>query len=110
MIDEIQQGKSSHTEPRLLLLEPLLLLEINQDIIDIAKIYIKHLVMPNDLKGDALHLAIACYYKIDCLLTWNCKHIANANKYDHIRKINFQIGMSTPILTTPLNYLEEDES
>jgi len=109
VIDELQQGKSKHTENRLILLDKLSLLEINQEIIDIAKIYIDHLVMPNDPKGDALHLAIACYHKIDSLLTWNCKHIANANKLDHIRQINFQIGLSTPILATPLNYLEEEE-
>jgi len=65
--------------------------------------------MPNDPKGDALHLAIACYHKIDFLLTWNCKHIANANKIEHIRRINFQIGLTNPILTTPLNYLKEEE-
>jgi predicted nucleic acid-binding protein len=104
VIDELQQGISQHTENRIILLEKLSLLEINQEIIDIAQIYIDHLVMPNDPKGDALHLAIACYHKIDSLFTWNCKHIANANKLDHIRRINFQIGLPTPILATPLNY------
>jgi len=61
--------------------------------------------MPNDPQGDALHLAIASYHKVDALLTWNCKHLANANKFDHIRRINYEIGLPTPILTTPLNYL-----
>ncbi len=46
---------------------------------------------------------------MDALVTWNCKHIANANKLDHIRRINFQIGLSTPILATPLNMLEDEE-
>ena len=66
--------------------------------------------MLNDPKGDALHLALACYYKVDVLLTWNCQHIANANKFDHIRRINFQIGLPTPILATPLNYLDEKKT
>ena len=26
------------------------------------------------------HGSLACYYKVDVLLTWNCQHIANANK------------------------------
>jgi len=85
------------------------LLKINKEIIEIAKIYIDHLVMPSDPNGDALHLAIACYHKMDVLLTWNCKHIANANKLDHIRRVNFQIGLPTPALATPLNMLEDEE-
>ncbi len=109
VIEELQQGISQHTKNRLNLLDNLFLLEINKEIIEIAKIYIDHLVMPNDPNGDALHLAIACYHKIDSLLTWNCKHIANANKIDHIRRINFQLGLPTPILTTPLNYLKEED-
>ncbi|RKZ72681.1 MAG: hypothetical protein DRR19_31845, partial [Candidatus Parabeggiatoa sp. nov. 1] len=100
VIEELQQGTSQHTENRLKLLDNVILLTINKEIIEIAKIYIEHLVMPNDPNGDALHLAIACYYKMDALVTWNCKHIANANKLDHIRRINFQIGLSTPILAT----------
>jgi hypothetical protein len=65
--------------------------------------------MPSDPNGDALHLAIACYHRMDCLLTWNCKHLANANKLEHIRRINFQIGLPTPLLATPLNLLEDEE-
>jgi hypothetical protein len=61
--------------------------------------------MPNDPQGDALHLAIASYHKVDVLLTWNCRHLANANKFNHIRRVNYEIGLSTPILATPLNYL-----
>lgn len=41
--------------------------------------------MPNDPLGDALHLAIAFYHKCDFLLTWNCRHLANAKKFGHIR-------------------------
>ena len=110
VIDELQQGTSQHTQDRINLLDNVTLLELNQDITDITHIYIEHFIMPNDPKGDALHLALACYYKVDILLTWNCQHIANANKFEHIRRINFQIGLPTPILATPLNDLEEKEA
>ncbi|OAD19585.1 hypothetical protein THIOM_004769 [Candidatus Thiomargarita nelsonii] len=39
-----------------------------------------------NINGDALHLAIASYHKIDSVLTWNCKHIANANKMEPSNK------------------------
>ncbi len=49
--------------------------------------------MPNDPLGDALHLAIASYHKCDFLLTWNCRHLANANKFGHIRRVNVMLGL-----------------
>ncbi len=77
---------------------------------EIATIYIDRLVMPRGGAGDALHLALASFYSLDVLLTWNCKHLANPNKFGHIHQVNDELGLSTPLLTTPLNYLSEDES
>ena len=53
----------------------------------------------------ALHLALASYQKCDFLLTWNCKHLANANKFGHIRRVNVMIGLFVPLLVTPLELL-----
>ena len=73
--------------------------------------YIQRKVMPADPVGDPLHLALASTHKCDYLLTWNCRHLANANKFGHIHRINALLGLFTPVLTTPLELLgEEDES
>jgi hypothetical protein len=48
--------------------------------------------------GDADHLALASYYKCDMLVTWNCRHLANANKQSHIRRVNALLGLETPLL------------
>ena len=63
--------------------------------------------MPNDIQGDAVHLAYASYYKIDYLLTWNCNHLANANKKQHIKIVNAKLDLFTPELTTPLELFKE---
>jgi hypothetical protein len=63
--------------------------------------------MPDDTEGDALHLALATIHGCDILISWNCRHIANANKSDHIRVINGRLGLETPSLITPLEYLEQ---
>ena len=57
--------------------------------------------------GDALHLALASYHKFDYLLTWNCEHLANANKAGHIRWINTVLGLYVPMLITPLQLIGE---
>ena len=43
------------------------------------------------------------------LVTWNCQHIANANKFPHIRRINALLGYATPQLVTPLELLSSDK-
>jgi hypothetical protein len=55
--------------------------------------------------GDAIHLALASFHKCDFLVTWNCLHLANANKFGHIRRINTMLGLFTPVLATPLQLL-----
>ena len=61
------------------------------------------------LAPDALHLALASFHKCDFLLTWNCAHIANANKFEHIRIINARLGLFVPALVTPIELCAEDK-
>ena len=84
------------------------LLEPRHEITDIAQIYLDNFLMPRVLKGDALHLAYASFYKIDFLLNWNCNHLANANKRQHIRVINTRLNLPTPEIITPLELFSEN--
>lgn len=70
---------------------------------EIVEVYIEHQLMPQD----PLHLALASYYRCDFLLTWNCNHLANANKFNHIKRINTLLGLFVPMLVTPLEMLGE---
>ena len=111
VIAELQRGTLEDLKKRRIeLISDLNLLEVSDEVMEIATIYIDRLVMPRGGAGDALHLALASFYSLDVLLTWNCKHLANPNKFGHIHQVNDELGLSTPLLTTPLNYLSEDES
>jgi predicted nucleic acid-binding protein len=109
VIAEIQRGTSAATHERLSLLRDLPLLDINEEVEEITRIYIEKKAVPRDPVGDALHLALATYHRVDVLLTWNCRHLANPNKLEHIRIINYHLGFGMPLLTTPLNYLGGEE-
>ncbi len=109
VIEEINRGTSDKIQDRIDLLKDVELLPITGYIENIARIYIDRLVMPRDPSGDALHLAIASFHNVDALLTWNCRHLANANKIHSIRQINQELGLFVPELTTPLNYLGGDD-
>lgn len=104
-MDELTRGDYPNKEKALLLIDNLSILEIDDPVTEIVAAYVQHKLMPQDPLGDALHLALASYYKCDFLLTWNCKHLANANKFDHIRRVNMLLGLYVPKLVTPLELL-----
>ena len=109
VIDELRRGTSEKTQVRIDLIKDIEMLPVPSKINQIAQTYIDRLIMPQDLFGDAHHLALASFHNADALLTWNCKHLANLNKIYRIRQINQELGLPTPELATPLNYLGDDD-
>ena len=83
-------------------------LDYTAEVEEIAAVYLQHKLMPAEALGDADHLALASFYNCDMLVTWNCKHLANANKTGHVRRVNALLGLRTPLLVTPLELLEKD--
>ena len=96
------------TELRLAVVRDLPLLAIEPAILEIVQTYIQHKVMPADPGGDAIHLALASFHKCEFLATWNCRHLANANKFGHIRRVNTLLGLYVPTLVTPLELLGDN--
>ena len=105
VIDELEEGSRQVTLDRLALLDRIEIFDPTVEIAQIARIYIERLIMPNEPQGDALHLAITSFHQVDAILTWNCAHLANPNKFDFIARINRELGLATPKLTTPFDYL-----
>lgn len=83
------------------------MLDVTDEIAGIIDAYLAHWVMPSDDAGDAAHLAVASFHGVEYLLTWNCTHLANANKFDHIRVINRRLGLVTPDIVTPEQLFKE---
>lgn len=101
VVDELAEGDYPNRDTCLALTNSLRLLAITDEIERIAVVYQAHKLMPRLPARDALHVAVASYYRVDFLLTWNCKHLANANKARHLRELNLEMGLSVPQLVTP---------
>ena len=84
VLDELRNGEYPNQEEIIALVNDLPLIPVQSTIAEVVHAYVRHKVMPSDPVGDALHLALASHHKCDFLLTWNCNHLANANKFDHI--------------------------
>ena len=109
VIAELQEGEYGTQADTVRLVSGLPRLEVVDDIADIIDVYVANHLMPRERLGDALHLALASYHKCDFLLTWNCTHMANANKFEHIRIINTRLGLFVPALVTPMELYAEDK-
>ena len=92
----------------LALISALPLLDIAAPVERVVQDYVENLLMPRQPAADALHLALASYYACDVLLTWNCIHLANPNKFRHIASVNRRLGLPMPAVVTPLQLLGED--
>ena len=109
VIEELKNGKYPHQRDAVALARSLPVLDITPEIMDIVDVYVARHVMPADPSGDALHLAVASFHKADFLLTWNCNHLANANKFGHIRLVNSLLSLFTPDLVTPLELMRREK-
>jgi predicted nucleic acid-binding protein len=81
-------------------------LAVTPEVTDLVEYYVREKVMPANDLGDAFHRAFATWYRIQYLVTWNCKHLANANKFEHIQLINARRRLVSPVLVTPEQLLE----
>lgn len=109
VIDELERGDYPSRAECLELIGQLPLLAIEAPVMDIVEAYVQRRVMPADPAGDALHLAMASFHRCDFLVTWNCTHLANANKFGHIRRVNTLLGLFVPSLVTPLELLGRND-
>ena len=102
VVEELNEGSYPYKDLTTTLLSEVTILEPNKIIQEIVDVYIKNTLMPSSDIRDAIHLAYTSYYKINFLLTWNCSHLANVNKKEHIRNINKRLGIFVPEIVTPL--------
>ena len=76
-------------------------LEITPLMEDLAEKLLTATAVPRTSYEDAVHIACATIHQMDYLLTWNCKHIANAETMPKIYKVCKEAGYECPILCTP---------
>ncbi len=101
VIEEIGSGDLLAAKRRLAVVEKIPVLENTENATKLAKSLILESAVPESSTEDALHISIAAVQKIDFLLTWNFKHINNANTRDKISKVVAYWNYTCPVLCSP---------
>jgi len=101
VLREASFGDAMAASTRLQWLEGVHLLAVTPEAEEFAKVLLHRMALPAKAAADALHIATATAHQINFLLTWNCKHIANAVNRPHIERVCRECGFEPPILCTP---------
>jgi hypothetical protein len=105
VLKETTQGDAKIASQRLEIFSNLSLLNLNQSVLDLAEQFLGRSNLPAKADIDAVHIAVATVHGMDYLLTWNCKHIANAQIQRKLAEISIDFGYELPILCTPYELL-----
>lgn len=110
VLDEASLGDEKLAAERLEALKGIPLLELSEPILTLGTELLERAVLPEKARVDALHIATAAVHEIDYLLTWNCKHIANANLVPRVNKIIENEGYMPPYICTPEELINNEYS
>jgi hypothetical protein len=98
---EAAAGDATAAAERLVALDPLPLLDVTPAATALAGALIAEQAFPPNEARDALHVAVATVHGMDYLLTWNFKHIANAQMQDRIVEVCQRHGYRPPVICSP---------
>jgi hypothetical protein len=101
VLDEAAGGDREAARERLVALQSLPILDLTEEVADLAGVLRIYLALPEKAATDAAHIAIAAVHGMHFLLTWNCTHIANAEMFLIIEKACRERGFSCPVICTP---------
>ena len=107
VIAEASGGDASAAQTRLELLRDIPVLEVTDEAALLAERLMAHLRLPPKASEDALHIATAVVSGMDYLVSWNCRHIANAQVAHDVLEFVQSLGYSGTLLCTPQSLLED---
>lgn len=106
VLDESAGGDPEASTKRLEILQDIDVLEPPENVGQIVDALLKHVPLPENAVNDALHIAISVGNGIDYLLTWNCRHIANATLHSRMEAVCEALGFDLPTICTPEQLIE----
>ena len=101
VVDEAVLGDRVASARRMRALRGIPRLALSTEATHLAEALVRRGALPTKATVDAFHIAIAAAYQMDYLLTWNCKHLANATMRSTIEATCRSSGFAPPVICTP---------
>lgn len=110
VLDEAGEGEPAKADERRQLLAGIELLDITGKVEALAIKLVGSGILPSVAGRDAFHLAAAGVHRMDFLLTWNCKHIANPFIAERLQSCFSEMGVHLPLICTPEQFITDDDN
>lgn len=107
VVQECAAGDQEAVRNRLEALANLRLLPTTEEAERLARDLLAGRAVPETEPEDALHIALASAHGVQYLVTWNCRHIANAAVRSAIERICRAAGYEPPVICTPEELWED---
>lgn len=107
VIDEVSDGDPALAAERVGFLSDVTLLRVTPVAHALKHELVRLSQIPEKAETDALHISVAAVHGIDYLLTWNCKHIANALILPSVYEVCRAAGYEPPFVCTPQELMGE---
>ena len=101
VVGEASEGDPIAAQERLEILKDVPLLAVRPEAVEFAGVLVQGLPLPANADTDALHIALATIERVNYLLTWNCRHIANATLRKRLESLCRAQGFEAPVICTP---------
>lgn len=101
VLREAALGDEAAAAKRLAELDGIDVLALDDRAREIADVFLTRNLIPKKAIDDALHVAVATAQGMDFLLTWSCRHIANAEVVERLEAVCLELGYRMPVLCTP---------
>ncbi len=101
VLRELERTREPYRSSYLRLVESIPQLDVTEESAILAEGYLARAIFQRKYMGDALHVAIASFHKIDLIVTWNFGYIANVHRQARIKLFNTTAGFFVPEIVTP---------
>jgi hypothetical protein len=108
VIDEISAGEAAMAKERLAVVGGITIVRVTDEAESLTEGILASGILPPKADRDAAHIALATIHEMDILLTWNCRHIANAMIQARLRSLADAAGFMLPVICTPEELLENE--
>ncbi len=101
VVRELERTREPYRRSYLALIRDLPQIEVTEEAAILADGYLARGIFQRRFIGDALHVALASFHKIDYVVTWNFGHLANVHRQARIKLFNTTAGFFVPEIVTP---------
>jgi len=101
VVEEAGRGNPEAAVGRLEALSGIPILAVTDAVVALSKALIHGGAVPAKALGDSLHIAVSAVHGVDYLLTWNYRHLDNAETKPVIRSVCALHGYPGPEICTP---------